>query len=347
MLDDALGAESVELGSPSRRGNLLGIQPWMRVTDYASEEAFFARLETYFRAAVEKGWIGEKTIVLLPEYLGTWLVAAEESAAVFAAPTLASAMRQLITSHLGAFAREFLFAHEKQRVEASLFRLKAVEMARIYQTVFSRLAKQFALTLVAGSILLPDPYVERGQVQAGTGPLYNTCAVFRPDGRAEPRLVKKIFPTAGEKPFVRAARVETLPVFETPAGKLGVLICADSWFPEAVEKMRALGAEILAVPSAVLPGEDWGQLWQGYSGYPEPEDVDREDIRRLNEEQAWDKYALEGRFARSGAAFGMNIFFCGDLWDLTAPCAGRWKMIAGQSMRKASREGAALINLNL
>lgn len=345
MYDLKIG-ELVELGVPSARGNLLGIQPWMRQADYASEDAFFTRLDGYFRAAAEQGWITKKTIVVLPEYLGTWLVTAGENDAVIAAPTIAAAMRQLITSHPGAFVGELLFAREKHRVEASLFRLKAGRMAQIYHSTFSRLAKRYALTLVAGSILLPDPYVENGQVCAGKGALYNTCAVYRPDGRAEPRLVKKAFPIASEQTFLNAAPVEALPVFITPAGKLGVLICADSWFPEAVNKMHALGVEILAVPSAVLPGGDWDQPWQGYSGYPEPEDVCKADIGHLSEEQAWDTYALEGRFASSGAACGMNLFLYGDLWDLS-PCAGRWKMITGKTVRKSTRDGAALLNLNL
>ncbi|MBE0698285.1 MAG: hypothetical protein IH586_15305, partial [Anaerolineaceae bacterium] len=163
-MDDLLIGESVELGSRGGRGNLLGIQPWMRQVDYASEDAFHARLDGYFQAARQRGWLEEKTIVALPEYLGTWLVAAGEKPGMVAAPTIAAAMRQLVFSHLGAFAREILSAGEKQKVEASLFRLKAVEMARIYQSVFSRLAQAYAVTLAAGSILLPMPYVENGQV---------------------------------------------------------------------------------------------------------------------------------------------------------------------------------------
>jgi hypothetical protein len=218
-------------------------------------------------------------------------------------------------------------------------------MVRIYQSVFSRLAQEYAVTLAAGSILLPMPFVENGQVCAGKGALYNTCAVFHPDGTAHARLVKKAFPIASEQPFVKSAAVEEIPIFETPAGKLGVLICADSWFPEAMQQMKRLGVEILAVPSAVLPGEHWNQLWQGYSGYPEPGDVAVADIGGLTETQAWDQYALEGRFASSGARVGMNIFLYGDLWDLS-PCGGRWKMIMGNSVLKSSQDGAALINLN-
>ncbi len=344
-MEDMNILETVEIGAGSGRGNLLGIQPWMRQVDYASEEAFFSRLDGYFRAAREKGWIAKNTIAVLPEYLGTWLVVASEKRPVLQATTITAAMSHLVRSHPVAFALELLRAREKQRVEASLFRLKAQEMARIYTAVFSRLAREYGVTIAAGSILLPEPRVVNGQVLAGKGPLYNICAVFRPDGRAEPELVKKAYPIASEQPFVSQGTPGEIPAFDTPAGRLGILICADSWFPEAFERMRALEVEILAVPSAVLPGDHWMQPWMGYSGFTAPEDVDPTDIGRLLEFQAWDRYALEGRFARSGARLGMNLFLYGVLWDLS-PCAGRWKMIAGEAVTKGCCDGAALINVS-
>jgi hypothetical protein len=225
-------------------------------------------------------------------------------------------------------------------------------MARIYQSVFSRLAKKYGVTIAAGSILLPEPRVEDGQVRAGKGPLYNVCAVFRPDGRADAQLVKKAYPIDSEQPFVAKGSAREIPAFDTPAGRLGILICADSWFPEAVERMRALGVEILAVPSFDRPSENWSQPWTGYSGFDAPDDVDPADVGRLLGFQAWDRYALEGRFARSGARVGMNLFLYGVLWDLS-PCAGRWKMIAGEAAAKGCRvakgcqDGAALINVNI
>lgn len=39
------------------------------------------------------------------------------------------------------------------------------------------------------------------------------------------------------------------PVFETTAGNIGVAICYDSWFPEAIRTMALRGADIIAVPT--------------------------------------------------------------------------------------------------
>jgi predicted amidohydrolase len=340
------GMEMAELGTPSVGGNVVGIQPWMRLEDYLSEAAFYARLAGYFQGAQQKGWMRENTILVLPEYLGTWLVVADERPEIARATTVTEAMQQLAFSHLVPFAREALLGKEKDRVAASLFRIKAAKMAAIYQTVFSRLAREYQVTVVAGSILLPAPVVDQGVVHAGKGPLYNVTAVYRPDGLAEPALVKKVYPIASELPFVAQALVADLPVFDTPAGRLGVLICADSWFPEAYQKIRQLGVDILVVPSAILPGKGWEQLpWHGYSGYAAPADVNvAQDVDQISEAQAWDRYALEGRFAQSGARYGMNLFFYGDLLDLS-PCNGRWKMIAGDVVLKGRQDSAALINL--
>ncbi len=343
-MDQLSDLETAELGVRSDRGNLLGIQPWIELADYLTEDTFHARLSGYFQVAQQKSWIGEKTIIVLPEYLGTWLVVAGERQAVVRSPSIAVAMQRLAVGHLAAFAKEALWAKEKDRVAASLFRIKAEKMAAIYQSVFSSLAREHQVTVVAGSILLPAPFVENGKVLAGKGAINNMTAVFRPDGWVEPDLVKKVYPIGSEQPFVTAAAVDEIPVFDTPAGKLAVLICADSWYPEAHQRVKVLGAELLVVPSAILPNEGWEKPWQGYSGHAAPPDVDERDIGRISEAQAWDRYALEGRFLQSGARVGMNLFFYGDLRDLS-PCGGRWKMIAGGVVLKGTRDGAALINL--
>lgn len=46
-----------------------------------------------------------------------------------------------------------------------------------------------------------------------------------------------------------------LPVFDTPLGGIGLLVCYDAWFPEAARTLAAKGARILCVPSN-LP-DDW------------------------------------------------------------------------------------------
>ena len=40
-----------------------------------------------------------------------------------------------------------------------------------------------------------------------------------------------------------------LPVFTTPLGRIGLLVCYDAWFPEAARALAVKGARIICVPS--------------------------------------------------------------------------------------------------
>ena len=167
-----------------------------------------------------------------------------------------------------------------------------------------------------GSIVLPSPRVEAGRLVAGDGSLENVSAVFRPDGGVEDALARKAYPIEEEKAFLVACPLSGLPVFVTPAGRLGVLICADSWYPQAYRLLRAKKIDLLAVPSYAADDDCWNRPWHGYDGAPAPSDVDPADVGRLTEGQAWSRYALLGRFASSGARAGANVFLRGELWDL-------------------------------
>jgi N-carbamoylputrescine amidase len=46
-----------------------------------------------------------------------------------------------------------------------------------------------------------------------------------------------------------------LPVFDTPLGRIGLLICYDVWFPEAVRTLALKGAQMICIPSNAP--DDW------------------------------------------------------------------------------------------
>ena len=333
-----------ELGSDTGRGNLLGVQPLMRAGDYASAEALSQRLAGYLDAAAQRGWLGPRTIVVWPEHVGTWLAAAGEGAAVARAGSLTGAMLRIALRHARPFVAGALRAREADRAAASLFRLRAAEMARAYQAVFGGLARRYAVTVVAGSIVLPEPAAPGGQIVPGDGPLYGVSAVFNPDGRAQAGLVRKVVPTAAEQPFTAAAPVADLPSFDTPAGRLGVLICADAWYPEPYARLKAQGIELLAVASSKTVAGLWDKPWAGYDGASMPPDVDAADIGRLTEGQACRKYALAGRIASSGARAGVDAFLRGELWDIHADSGQTLGVRDGQVV-EASSAGAAIVNV--
>lgn len=332
-----------EYGSHAGRGNLLGIQPWVEPDDYASEQTFCAKLNGYMDVARQQGWLNGRTVVVWPEYVGAWLVVVGEGAQVYRSHTITGALTVLVARHSLAFARAWQQAWAKDRTRYAAFRVKAARAAAIYQQAFSRLAREYGVTVVAGSIVLPTPRIEGGQLAIGDGALYNTSVVYKPDGQAHPWPVCKAFPIADELSFITAAPVQDLPVFDTPAGRLGVLICADSWYPEPYRALASRGVELVAVPSYLSPDDVWEASWRGYSGADPPADVDMDDVNRLSEGQAWLKYALAGRMASCGAGYGINVFLRGHLWDLGSD--GHTILVRGNEVIEGQHvAGAAMAN---
>lgn len=96
-------------------------------------------------------------------------------------------------------------SRERDRLAAGLSRARAGRMASAYQALFSRLARQHQVTIVAGSIVLPRPEVAGGAVRAVQGPLQSVCAVFGPDDRAPGEIVRKAVPARSEQPLFAGA----------------------------------------------------------------------------------------------------------------------------------------------
>lgn len=305
-------------GDDHGHGNLLAVQPWMSPYSYANERWFTMAMDQYLSQAQRQGLLSSKTIVIFPEYIGTWLVAAGERRQVYTSPDTAGAMKTLIMSHPIRFGKTLIKAGEyaEDSVKYSLFMMKSRQMVEIYDSCFSRLAKTYGVTIVAGSIILPSPTIRDGHLTIGSGRLFNVTPVYGSDGKVA-CLAEKNHLTAEEQKFAACSSKGGPQVVDTPAGKLGVMICADSWFPKAYHPLNTGGAQFIAVPSFNAP-DGVKRPWPGYSGFPNPSDVDPKDLGQISEEEAWVKYALPGRIDASGAQFGLINYFRGRLWDMVS-----------------------------
>jgi len=297
--------------------NIVGIQPFMLVEDYLSADAFESKMDGYLGRAQAAGYLHDQTVVLLPEYLGSWLLLSGEKNILAGQETMASAMPWMIISNPFQFISAWWYVDkEKDRPTAALFRMKAKEMARSYYQTFKHLSVHYHTTIVAGSILLPGPAVSGDSIVIDESlPLYNTSFVFMPDGRVSGSFVRKVFPTNEELPFIAPASPSELPVFDLPIGRTAVLVCADSWYPAVYEEAKRKKADIILVPSYCLGNGSMDKPWLGYSGSDTPDDVTLTDIGKISEGQAWSRYALEGRLHRSGATIAANVFMRGNFWD--------------------------------
>ncbi len=154
-----LQVEFVSMGSNTSQGNVIGIQPHMTALDYISAEHFMQKLGHYLCYAKRNGNISPlgKSIVIFPEYVGTWLIESGRSTFLtFDSKSLLLAQLALILWNIPKFI--FYFISTKSITKA-VFHMVSAHVARVYSRAFSTLARQYSVTIVGGSVVLPDPYV--------------------------------------------------------------------------------------------------------------------------------------------------------------------------------------------
>lgn len=131
-------------------------------------------------------------------------------------------------------------------------------------TALSASAKEHEIVLIGGSIF------EKTDDER----FFNTSTVFGPDGEMIGTYRKTHIPH--DPGFFEQDYFEKgdtgVRVFETPLGKIAVLICYDQWFPEFARIAALKGAEILFYPTAIgdpkLPPidaaipEDFETMWR-------------------------------------------------------------------------------------
>jgi predicted amidohydrolase len=113
-----------------------------------------------------------------------------------------------------------------------------------YVTRLRHLAAELKIHLIAG------------MTECENGHTYNTAVLIGPDGG----LIGKYHKHLLEHELVRNTPGSTCPVFETPLGKIGLMICADRREPDLVKQLKANGAQLLLCPS----GGMWGAKENDY-----------------------------------------------------------------------------------
>lgn len=92
-------------------------------------------------------------------------------------------------------------------------------------------------------------YLVIGVVERDRGTLYCSVLFFAPDGSCLGKH-RKIMPTASERLVWGFGDGSTMPVFDTPLGKLGAVICWENYLPLMRAAMYAKGIEIYCAPTA-------------------------------------------------------------------------------------------------
>src|SRR5712671_6557818 len=92
-------------------------------------------------------------------------------------------------------------------------------------------------------------YLVMGVIERERGTLYCCVLFFAPDGTFLGKH-RKVMPTASERLIWGYGDGSTMPVFDTPLGKLGAVICWENYLPLMRAAMYAKGIEIYCAPTA-------------------------------------------------------------------------------------------------
>jgi nitrilase len=92
-------------------------------------------------------------------------------------------------------------------------------------------------------------YLVMGVIERERGTLYCCVLFFAPDGTFLGKH-RKVMPTASERLIWGYGDGSTLPVFDTPMGKLGAVICWENYMPLLRTFMYSQGIEIYCAPTA-------------------------------------------------------------------------------------------------
>ncbi|QVM92984.1 carbon-nitrogen hydrolase family protein [Pseudomonas entomophila] len=330
---------ALDQGVPGGQGNLLGVEPLLYPGDYQNLERLHRKLSAYLDQARGRGLVNARTVVVLPEHIGTWLWARGEKNELYQVTHRREAWQWLELSNPLRYGLALLSASGNDRRSDAHLRMKAAQMANDYQQLFGGLAREFGVTLVAGSIVLPAPYVENGRLHTGDGPLFNTSVVFGSDGGVLGQPQHQQYPDSETRRYIHNGRQHPLHVLQTPAGRLGVLVGSDSWYPANHRQLAEQSVQLIANPVFLSGQQQWQAPWRGNRHQPAAAQL---PLRRgqVSEQAAWQQLTQ----AASNGVTSMSVFLRGQFWELSGDGQG-FASQAGVLWAGSASHGARLLNL--
>ncbi len=294
--------------------DLFAVQPYMTLQDYRDPDAFADHLERLGAPVAHRAH--EAALVVFPEDIATFLALAAAPAGLDQVATLDDAFRLLGRRLL----RQLLWTRLRHRagsMEAAFFTAAAPAVYRAWHRTFSRLARLWGATVVAGSALLPANALGYGSdaYQARDARVLNLSLTFGPDGQVHDHTAKvNLVPTQEDRLHL-APDAAPRSVYAVGPHLVGTAICYDAFhvphtpheqrFTGQVPALAALGATIIAQPSA-NPWW-WDQPWPLDPSSSGPR------LRR-------DQWMSEGLPAAMAAAptirAGVNPQLLARLWDV-------------------------------
>ncbi len=246
------------MSHPMENVAFAAIQMAYRLEDYSSRERFRKRVLALM-SAVRQRVPQKPLLVAFPEDVGLGLLFMRDYERVRTSKTMVEAGTRLMEKYrispfsdreLGKQSNAFPAAVRKLLIRLSPF------VERVYHETFAEAARLHRCWLVAGSAPLAS-----GEC------VFNTCFVYNPSGERILIQRKVNLVPLEEEAGLNLCQADTdhLTPFESPAGKVGVLICYDAFFSALVDAMVKKGARVLIQPSFnPLPWtKEQRESWEG------------------------------------------------------------------------------------
>lgn len=288
--------ESVATPPHSDAIQLVAVQMSFNLDDFWSREAFEAKIRGLMEQVAGETEPGLPTLVVFPEDVGLMLIAQGMRDRLGEVESIAEAIERAVKAHLVPLA--LTKWRRKLSWVPALYLYKQRAIAETYFDVFSTMAREYGVYLVAGSAVLPPYRIEEGVVRWQEGPVeqrvYNTSYLFGPDGSVIGKQEKvHLIELEREAALdLASGALESLQVFDTPLGKVGIAICLDAFEEDVIDRLVAQGAQILVQPSA----------------NPGPWSVEQQiDWLRSSHQKSF----VEGRFE-----YAVNPMMNGPLWEI-------------------------------
>lgn len=304
------------------------VQPRLTQHDYKSHSHLKTKLEQYIEAAIQDQKVKPKLIVF-PELLPTWCFLFDEYSLIFKLPNHLLAFMMIILQHPISFFIHFIYSLFEGLFKRSFFDhftrafflMVQEKMFSNAVKLFSEIAIKYKSFVVGGSFFSSRVKIDKnGCTLTGNG-LYNNTLLFDPNGKAI-FCVEKRFLTPVEG-FIDAG-TSKMKACETSLGRIGILVCADSWWPQSYDELQDENVDILVCVANCMPKEAWKDKWkQGYTSVeklPVPKDVDRQHLSgSITEGDAWEKYTIPSRMkVLKSCKVGVCSMFVGSIWSISS-----------------------------
>jgi len=245
--------------------DLFCVQPYMRPEDYLTPEAFFHKIDGYFQIATRKRTLRQPAVIVFPEDLATFLLLEGQGTLLNRVQTMDQAFRAIGQQKglaLLAAMIEFHTIHMKR----AFFTQGAARVWHIWHGTMTRLAREYQMTVVAGSALMPESRgnYDMNMYQPKNSRIYNLSFTVAPDGHVFYHTRKvNLVPTQEDildlspGPLNQAVELRLLPETDIP---MATAICYDAFsrphtssephFVNVLAELDRQGARLIAQPSA-------------------------------------------------------------------------------------------------